>query len=63
MEAARANKMSSTVPWVLAGVSLLPMAGKQAINVIQLVKASKLLGEVDVAKRRAAGITKRRKRA
>jgi len=62
MEMARANKMDSTVPWILAGVSFPVMAGKQIINVIQLVKASKLLGEVDAAARRKAGITKRRKR-
>ncbi|KAK5071678.1 phosphatidylinositol synthase 1 (CDP-alcohol phosphatidyltransferase1) [Lithohypha guttulata] len=57
MEMARANKMDSTVPWILAGISVVPMLGKQAINVIQLVKASKWLGEGDVAARRKAGIT------
>ncbi|KAJ9604551.1 phosphatidylinositol synthase 1 (CDP-alcohol phosphatidyltransferase1) [Cladophialophora chaetospira] len=63
MEMARANKMDSTVPWILAGLSFPVMFGKQVINVIQLVKASKLLGEVDVKARRAAGITRKRKRA
>jgi hypothetical protein len=63
MEMARANKMDSTVPWILAGLSAPVMFGKQIINVIQLVKASKLLGEVDVAARRKAGITRKRKRA
>jgi hypothetical protein len=62
MEMARANKMDSTVPWILAGLSFPVMFGKQVINVIQLVKASKLLGEVDVKKRQEAGITRRRKR-
>lgn len=57
LEMARANKMDSTVPWVLAGISFPVMAGKQIINVIQLVKASKWLGEGDVAARRKAGIT------
>lgn len=53
---ARANKMDSNVPWVLAIISFPVMAGKQIINVIQLVKASKWLGEGDVAARRRAGI-------
>ncbi|EXJ61025.1 CDP-diacylglycerol-inositol 3-phosphatidyltransferase [Cladophialophora yegresii CBS 114405] len=63
MEMARANKMDSTVPWILAGLSAPVMFGKQVINVIQLVKASKLLGEVDVAARRRAGIAQKKKRA
>ncbi|KAJ9661525.1 phosphatidylinositol synthase 1 (CDP-alcohol phosphatidyltransferase1) [Neophaeococcomyces mojaviensis] len=56
LEMARANKMDSTVPWILAAISFPVMAGKQIINVIQLVKASKWLGEGDVAARRKAGI-------
>lgn len=48
--------MDSTVPWILAAISFPVMAGKQIINVIQLVKASKWLGEGDVAARRKAGI-------
>lgn len=63
MEMARANKMDSTVPWILAGVSFPVMFGKQIINVIQLVKASKWLGEGDVAARRKAGITRKGKQA
>ncbi|KAI4125040.1 MAG: hypothetical protein LQ341_007007, partial [Variospora aurantia] len=39
MELARANKMDSFWPWVLAGVSLPVMAGKQILNVVQLIKA------------------------
>lgn len=54
---ARANKMDSTVPWILAGISFPVMAGKQIISVIQLVKASKWLGEGDLAARKKAGIT------
>jgi len=52
MEMARANKLDSTVPWILAGVSFPVMFGKQIINVVQLVKASKWLAEGDVAERR-----------
>jgi len=48
--------MDSTVPWILTGISFPVMAGKQIINVIQLVKASKWLGEGDVAARKRAGI-------
>lgn len=58
LEMARANKMDSTIPWILAGISAPVMAAKQIINVIQLINASKLLGEVDVIARRKAGITK-----
>lgn len=52
LEMARANKMDSTVPWILAAVSFPVMAFKQVVNVIQLVKASKWLGEGDVAARK-----------
>jgi hypothetical protein len=62
MEMARANKMDSTIPWILAGISAPVMFGKQVINVIQLVKASKLLGEVDVANRKKAGIAMKKKK-
>lgn len=44
--------MDSTVPWILAAVSFPVMAFKQVVNVIQLVKASKWLGEGDVAARK-----------
>lgn len=59
MEMARANKMDSTVPWILAAVSFPVMAGKQIINVVQLVKASKWLAEGDVAERRRQGLPKK----
>ncbi|OJD30135.1 cdp-diacylglycerol-inositol 3-phosphatidyltransferase pis [Diplodia corticola] len=59
MEMARANKMDSTVPWVLAAVSFPVMFGKQIINVIQLVKASQWLAEGDVAERRKLGLPKK----
>lgn len=52
LELARANKMDSFWPWVLAGISFPVMAGKQLINVIQLVKASKWLAEGDIEARR-----------
>lgn len=60
LEMARANKMDSFWPWVLAGVSFPIMAGKQILNVIQLVKACKWLAEGDVQARRAAGLPRRR---
>jgi CDP-diacylglycerol--inositol 3-phosphatidyltransferase len=56
MEMARANKMDSTVPWVLAVASFPVMAGKQWINVVQMVKASKWLAEGDREMRRRAGL-------
>jgi CDP-diacylglycerol--inositol 3-phosphatidyltransferase len=52
LELARANKMDSFWPWVIAGVSFPVMALKQIINVIQLVKASRWLAEGDVQARR-----------
>ncbi|OLN92141.1 CDP-diacylglycerol-inositol 3-phosphatidyltransferase [Colletotrichum chlorophyti] len=56
LELARANKMDSFWPWVLAGVSAPVMAIKQFINVVQIVKASKWLAEGDIAARRAKGL-------
>ncbi|KAI4213883.1 MAG: hypothetical protein LQ351_003578 [Letrouitia transgressa] len=56
MELARANKMDSFWPWVIAGVSFPVMAGKQVLNVVQLVKASKWLAEGDRESRRAQGL-------
>lgn len=47
MEMARANKMDSTVPWILTLVSAPVMVLKQYINIVQLVKASKWLAEGD----------------
>lgn len=48
--------MDSTVPWIVAGISFPIMAGKQIINVVQLVKASKWLAEGDVEIRRQQGL-------
>lgn len=59
LEVARANKMDSTVPWMLAGISFPVMALKQFLNVVQLVKASKSLAEVDVKTRRASGLPRK----
>ena len=61
MELARANKMDSFWPWVIAGVSCPVMAAKQFLNVVQLVKASKWLAEGDMEKRRAQGLPKKTK--
>ncbi|KAI1476601.1 CDP-alcohol phosphatidyltransferase-domain-containing protein [Daldinia eschscholtzii] len=58
LEMARANKMDSTFPWILAGVSAPIMALKQFLNILQLVKASRWLAEGDVQSRRAAGLPK-----
>jgi len=60
MELARANKMDSFWPWVIAGVSFPVMAAKQFLNVVQLVKASKWLAEGDIKQRRAQGLPKKR---
>ena len=59
MELARANKMDSTVPWVLAAVSFPVMAAKQVLNIIQLVKASRWLAEGDRAARAEQGLPKK----
>ncbi|ODH13095.1 hypothetical protein ACO22_07608 [Paracoccidioides brasiliensis] len=56
LELARANKMDSFWPWVLTGISAPVMAGKQFINVVQMVKASKWLAEGDMLRRRQMGI-------
>ena len=55
MEMARANKMDSTVPWILTIVSAPIMGFKQWVNVIQLVKASRWLAEGDRRDRKKAG--------
>jgi len=62
MELARANKMDSSFPWVLAGVSFPVMAFKQWLNVVQLVKASRWLAEGDREKREKAGLPRKRKK-
>jgi CDP-diacylglycerol--inositol 3-phosphatidyltransferase len=54
LELARANKLDSTLPWIITGVSAPIMAIKQFINVVQIVKASNWLVEGDLAARRAA---------
>lgn len=59
LEMARANKMDSTVPWILTAVSFPIMAIKQFINVVQMVKASRRLGAEDVKVRRAKGLPKK----
>ncbi|KAF2864991.1 CDP-alcohol phosphatidyltransferase-domain-containing protein [Massariosphaeria phaeospora] len=56
MEMARANKMDSKLPWTLAVLSFPVMFGKQWINVIQLIEASKWLAEGDREKRRKDGL-------
>jgi CDP-diacylglycerol--inositol 3-phosphatidyltransferase len=61
MELARANKMDSKGPWIIAGVSAPVMALKQCLNVLQLVKASKWLAEGDIRTRRAQGLPKKRR--
>jgi CDP-diacylglycerol--inositol 3-phosphatidyltransferase len=60
LELARANKMDSFFPWVIAGISFPVMAIKQLLNVIQLVKASRWLAEGDAAARKAAGLPRPR---
>ena len=62
LEAARANKLDSTVPWILAGLSAPVCAGKQIINVLQLVKASRWLAEGDVETRRQSATPVRKRR-
>ncbi|KAI0865251.1 CDP-diacylglycerol-inositol 3-phosphatidyltransferase-like protein PIS [Xylaria cubensis] len=61
LEMARANKMDSTWPWILAGISAPVMIIKNILNIVQLVKASKWLAEGDVQMRRAAALTKAKK--
>ncbi|KAI1657390.1 CDP-alcohol phosphatidyltransferase-domain-containing protein [Daldinia decipiens] len=60
LEMARANKMDSTFPWILAGISAPIMALKQFLNILQLVKASRWLAEGDVKSRRAAGLPRQK---
>ncbi|KAH8892054.1 CDP-diacylglycerol-inositol 3-phosphatidyltransferase PIS [Thozetella sp. PMI_491] len=63
LELARANKMDSFWPWVIAGVSFPVMAAKQFINIVQLVKASRWLAEGDLAARRESALLKKNKTA
>jgi len=61
LELARANKMDSTVPWIIAAISAPWMVGKQIINIVQLVKASRWLAEGDIEARQAAGLPRKPK--
>lgn len=63
LEIARANKMDSTFPWIITGISLPIMLSKQFINVVQLVKASRWLAEVDIKSRKAKGLGKKARTA
>lgn len=63
LEIARANKMDSTLPWIITGISFPIMLAKQIINVVQLVKASRWLAEVDIKSRKAKGLGKKARTA
>lgn len=52
--------MDSTVPWILAIVSSPIMLGKQWINVVQLIKASRWLAEGDRAERKKQGLPRKK---
>ncbi|KAJ4136110.1 phosphatidylinositol synthase 1 (CDP-alcohol phosphatidyltransferase1) [Fusarium equiseti] len=56
LELARANKMDSTVPWAIAGISFPFMFMKQFINCVQLYNASQALAEIDLKTRREQGL-------
>lgn len=60
MEMARANKMDSTVPWVLCIASFPVMFFKQWVNVVQLFEASTWLAEGDRKDRKKAGFDKKK---
>lgn len=62
LELARANKMDSFWPWVLAGVSFPIMFFKQFVNIVQIVKASKWLAEGDLAMRKSKGLPRKTKK-
>ncbi|KKZ66994.1 CDP-diacylglycerol-inositol 3-phosphatidyltransferase [[Emmonsia] crescens] len=62
LELARANKMDSFWPWVITGISAPIMAGKQFINIVQMVKASRWLAEGDMLRRRQQGLSMAKKR-
>ena len=61
LEIARANKIDPYWPSVLVRLSFPVMAAKQFINVVQLVKASRWLAEVDVKAREAKGFPQKSK--
>jgi CDP-diacylglycerol--inositol 3-phosphatidyltransferase len=56
LELARANKIDSTVPWIIAGISFPFMFMKQFINCVQLYNASQGLAEIDLKTRREQGL-------
>jgi CDP-diacylglycerol--inositol 3-phosphatidyltransferase len=60
LELARANKMDSTFPWILAGISFPVMLIKQILNVLQLVKASKWLADEDLKARAQQGLPRKK---
>lgn len=49
-----ANKVDDTIPWILLYASSLFMLFKQYVNVVQLLEASKLLVQGDIAMRKKA---------
>ncbi|KAJ5997841.1 hypothetical protein N7499_005765 [Penicillium canescens] len=53
LEMARANKLESTWPWIITGISLPVMAFKQFVNVVQMVNAARWMAEGDLQARRA----------
>lgn len=57
----RANKVDSSVPWILLYSSLIFMVFKQYVNIIQMVEASKWLAEGDAEIRKQAGLPRGRK--
>ncbi|KAL1881991.1 hypothetical protein VTK73DRAFT_3320 [Phialemonium thermophilum] len=61
LELARANKMDSFWPWVVACVSFPVMAAKQFLNVVQLIKASRWLAEGDVEARKARRLSDKKR--
>lgn len=63
MEMARANKMDSKGPWIIAVACAPVMLLKQYINVIQLTEASKWLAEGDIAERAKKGLPRSKHKA
>ncbi|KAH6983138.1 CDP-alcohol phosphatidyltransferase-domain-containing protein [Ilyonectria sp. MPI-CAGE-AT-0026] len=61
LEIARANKIDSFWPWVLVRVSFPVMAIKQFLNIVQLVKASRSLADVDIKARKEKGLPRKTK--
>ncbi|KAJ5288232.1 hypothetical protein N7478_003918 [Penicillium angulare] len=52
LELARANKLDSTLPWIVTIIAAPVMAFKQFVNVVQLVKAARWMAEGDIEARR-----------